>query len=122
MTQPIPCENIEYERYVDGLRKSSAQMLTALKDTRAELQTLFDEDYDYAEIDAAIAIAEGTALPAPSKTITIHLEGGLVQHVTGIPARYEVRVEDYDEGDMEHPSWDEEKQCFVTVYEGGANG
>ena len=32
MTQPIPSETIEYEPYVDGLRRSNAKMLTALKD------------------------------------------------------------------------------------------
>jgi len=68
---------------------------------------------------AAIASAEGTALPAPTQTITIHVEGGLVQDVTGIPAGYEVRVEDRGTvGDTSHPSWDAEKGFFVTVYGG----
>ena len=52
------------------------------------------------------------------KTITIHLDGGLVQDVTGIPPGYEVHVHDHDEGDRSHPSWDEGKECFVTVYGG----
>jgi hypothetical protein len=57
----------------------------------------------------------------PSKIITIHLEGGLIQDVTGVPQGYELHVEDHDEGDTSHPSWDAEKQCFVTIYEGGTS-
>jgi hypothetical protein len=54
----------------------------------------------------------------PSKTITVHVEGGLVQDVTGIPAGYEVRVEDYDHQNPGDDSWDAEKECVVTVYGG----
>jgi hypothetical protein len=52
--------------------------------------------------------------------ITVRVEGGLVQDVTGVPAGYELRVEDYDGDDTSHPSWDAEKECFVTIYEGAA--
>ena len=45
-----------------------------------------------------------------------------MQDVTGIPAGYELRVEDYDHADDTQPDWDAEKECHVTVYEGGANG
>ena len=31
MTQPIPSETIEYERYVDGLRTQNARMRVALQ-------------------------------------------------------------------------------------------
>ena len=54
----------------------------------------------------------------PAKTITLHIEGGLVQDVTGIPAGYEVHVHDFDDGGRSHPSWDEEKKCFVQIYGG----
>jgi hypothetical protein len=52
--------------------------------------------------------------------ITVHGEGGLVQDVNGIPAGYEVRVEDYDVHNPCDDSWDAEKECVVTVFEGRA--
>jgi hypothetical protein len=52
--------------------------------------------------------------------IVVQVKGGLVQDVTGVPEGYELRVEDYDEGDTSHPSWNAEKDCFVTVFDGGA--
>jgi len=57
----------------------------------------------------------------PTKTITVRVEGGLVCDVDGVPAGYELRVEDYDHADNSHPAWDADKECFVTVYDGGAN-
>jgi hypothetical protein len=56
------------------------------------------------------------------KIITVTIEGGIVQDVTGIPAGYELHVEDHDEGDESHPAWNADKKCFVTIYEGYANG
>jgi hypothetical protein len=53
------------------------------------------------------------------KIITIRVEGGLVQDVSGVPAGYELHVEDYDEGDESHPAWNPGKSCFVTIYGGG---
>lgn len=53
------------------------------------------------------------------KIITIRVEGGLVQDVIGVPHGIQVRVEDYDDGDESHPSWDAAKGCGVTVYDGG---
>jgi hypothetical protein len=50
------------------------------------------------------------------KIITIRVEGGLVQEVTGIPAGYEVHVQDYDDGDESHPAWNADKGCFVEIY------
>jgi hypothetical protein len=124
MTQRIPSETIEYERYVDGLRRSNAQLLNALK-TYLDVPVAPDigcEDELVAAIElarAAIAETEGAAVsPAPAKAITIHIEGGLVQDVNGIPAGYEVRVEDYDFPDTGDDSWDAEKKCVVTVYGG----
>lgn len=52
------------------------------------------------------------------RIITIRVEGGVVQEVSGVPKGFELHVEDYDEGDTEHPSWDAEKGCFISVYEG----
>lgn len=54
------------------------------------------------------------------KIITVRVEGGLVQDVTGIPAGYALHVEDYDEIDPSHPGWDASKECVVTIYDGGA--
>lgn len=138
MTQPIPPETIEYERYVDGLRRSNADLLEFAK--RA-LQIAISRK---TTLHLACACIEGMSLPdniefpewvhdgmdlltrtngaaqtTPPKPITVHVEGRLVQDVTGIPAGYEVRVEDRDDdGDTSHPSWDEEKGCFVAVYGG----
>jgi hypothetical protein len=75
----------------------------------AVLQVLSDEAH------AAVREAQGNG---PPKTITVHVEGGMVQDVTGIPAGCEVRVEDYDHSDDTQPTWDQEKQCHVTVYGG----
>ena len=55
-------------------------------------------------------------------TITIIIKGGLVLDVTGIPAGHELRIEDYDVQDTGDDFWDAEKECAVTVYEGGDNG
>ena len=54
------------------------------------------------------------------RIITVRVEGGLVQEVSGVPEGYELRVEDYDQGDTDHASWNPEKRCFVTIYETGA--
>jgi hypothetical protein len=56
----------------------------------------------------------------PRNIITITVEGGIVQDVTGLPEGYELHVEDYDGGDPTYPSWDADKNCFVTIYDGGA--
>jgi len=55
------------------------------------------------------------------KVITVQVKGGLVQDITGLPADFELRVEDYDVQDPGHDSWDAGKECVVTVYEGGAS-
>jgi hypothetical protein len=59
-------------------------------------------------------------MPNPqARIITVRVQGGLVQEVSGIPAGCELRVEDHDDGDRDHPSWNPNKGCFVTIYEGG---
>ena len=50
--------------------------------------------------------------------ITVRIEDGLVQDVTGIPLGYEVHIHDHDWNDSTHPAWDAEKGCFVTMYGG----
>jgi hypothetical protein len=66
----------------------------------------------------ALSIPKVTVSSAP-KTITVHVEGGMVQDADGIPPGYEVRVEDYDHSDDTQPTWDAEKEWHITVYEGG---
>jgi hypothetical protein len=131
MSQPLPSEAIDYERYVDGLRQQNAKMLTALKDiilwaerhglTKADLITGGQAECPViTNARAAVAQAERAGLPMPAKTITIHIEGGMVQDASDVPAGYELRVEDHDLHDEGHPQWDAEKECVVTIYEGAA--
>jgi len=150
MTQPLPSETLEYERYVDGLRRSHGLLLTALQYmvswaerhdlTRAALINGGQAEVPVITIarDAITSAQAVNASPVSAKTITlsvkqgiitapdgvpqtitIHVESGMVQDVTGVPAGYELRVEDYDVQDPGDDSWDAEKECAVTVYEGG---
>jgi hypothetical protein len=122
MTQPIPSETIEYERYVDGLRMNNAAMADALK---VAIRHGKKHNEEYHHITSPEQLSDWEALiedKASPKAITIHVEGGLVQDVTGIPVGYQVRVEDYDVHNPGDDLWDSEKQCVVTVYEGGAHG
>jgi hypothetical protein len=131
MSHPIPSETLEYERHIDGLRKSNADMAAAIRnmiDAGDGLIAAIDGSTDQfatetAAFSAAVSAAEKTLPDAVSesaapKIITVTVEGGLVQDVTGVPKGYELHVEDHDEGDTSHPSWDEEKKCFVTIFDG----
>jgi hypothetical protein len=109
-------------------------LLRALKSLRADVADWiehgfvhpFDDDKGetaqsfLAPFDGAIAEATDGVIRRPTKTIAIHIEGGLVQDVNGIPAGYELRIEDYDVQNPGDDSWDAEKECAVTVY-GGAS-
>jgi len=131
MSQPIPSETFEYERDVDGLRRSNAEMMHALQLHHASHVAFEHGDDVESERQHVLAVEATWAIIAKSnggvrpptlpKTIIIHVEGGLVQDATGIPAGYEVRVEDHDGNDTSHPAWEAEKECFVTIYDGGAN-
>lgn len=125
MTQPLPSETIEYERHVDGLRQRHAELLKAFRDYFS-VPVLSDPRHEAEFIRATrnaheiLSRAEGI-VPSPTpegRAITIHLEGGLVQDVTGIPPGVEVHVADYDRHDETHPSWNSEYECHVTVYGG----
>jgi hypothetical protein len=93
MTQPIKSETIEYERYLDGLRGSNEELLECLKDLRAKIkrgsvlknEKVYFTAEDFDRINAVIAKAEDIGLPAPAKTITVHVEGRLIQDANGIP-------------------------------------
>ena len=143
MSQRIPSETIECERYVDALRESNSEMLAALKDLLGDRSSVqggicqhCGRDYigDVLEGDcpsddcpsyaarAIIAKSEATTPLTAAKTVTLHIKGGLVQDVTGVPDGDELRLEDYDSDDTSHPSWDAQKQCVVTIYEGASNG
>jgi hypothetical protein len=52
------------------------------------------------------------------KIITVKINRGLIEDVTGLPKGYELHVLDHDGDDTAHPSWDAEKGCFVTIYDG----
>jgi hypothetical protein len=128
MSQPLPPETIDYERFVDGLRKVNAEMVRALELHHASHVAFEHGDDVESKKQYALAVEATRSIvresngvvksQTSSKTIVVHVEGGLVQDVIGIPAGCEVRVEDHDEGDTSHPSWDAEKECFVTVYGG----
>lgn len=135
MTQPISSENLAHEEYVDGLRQANAAMLKALRMAESTLASFYRIQYaqgiskmaDGADnwvlniVRDAIAGAHGSALGSSApQIITVRVEGGLVQDVTGIPAGYALHVEDYDGEDTSHPAWNAEKECFVTIYDGGA--
>ena len=138
MSQPIPSDNIGHEL--------TAAALNHLGDVLSMLAELHEDNHCRAYVEAIafynaqcpdnkVFPTEGYSsrlvitgpldrLPVPEDSarkqpITIHIEGGLVQDVTGIPAGYEVRVEDYDHSDMRAKTWDAEKKCHVTVYGGG---
>ena len=120
MSKPIPLDTIEYERYVDALRRSNIELLEALRNLHDACE-FWEDQSDPVLLLARAAInkaSTGTAALPASKNITIRIEGGLVQDLTGIPAGYELRVEDYDMGDTGDDSWDAEKKCVVTVYVG----
>jgi len=127
MNQPLPSETIEYARYVDGLPGleaiSEADLIRKIDDHVSEVITqtgvkkgAIGSLIMSAALDVIRPYLRLSPTDTGTKTITIHVEGGLIQDVTGIPAGYEVRVEDYDHADDTQPTWDAEKQCHVTVY------
>jgi hypothetical protein len=130
MTHPLPSETIEYERYVDGLRRSNAELTEALTASNHLMEVATDtlllpDAMAHKAIkrqqvkNRGVLANTNTVTTSPAaKAITIHVEGGMVADVTGIPAGYEVRVEDYDVQNPGDDSWDAEKGCAVTVYGG----
>jgi hypothetical protein len=119
----LPSETLEYERYVDGLRRSNAQltkvMRKAWKAIAADLGMIRSPKTIclLSEMDALIARAkDGGPIPVEPKTITVHLEEGRVMAVNGVPHGVEVHIEDYDHTVGCGPYWDEKKGCDVTVY------
>jgi hypothetical protein len=131
MSKPSSSESLQYERYVDGLRQANAAMAAAIRnmiDAGDDLIAAIDGSTDQFEpetaaFSAAVSAAEKTLpdfeqISATTKVITVTIEGGTVQDVTGVPKGYELHVEDRDDGDESHPSWDAEKECFVSIYEG----
>jgi hypothetical protein len=132
MSQPIPSETIEYERFVDSLRSENALMRSVLQKLIAKADDIIAAidgttnqfEPETAALSAATSEAERVLANghpfAQNATISIHIEGGMVQHVSGVPMGYGLHVEDHDLHDEEHPQWDAEKECIVTVYEGSA--
>ena len=137
MSEHILSESLEYERYVDELRRENAELLVAVNlakreleawysgaNTRKGLKSLNDARIGacfgglYAVNRALSRFGYKLASALRKKAITVKVEGGMVSDVGGIPAGYELRVEDYDHADESHPGWDAEKECFATVYGG----
>jgi hypothetical protein len=126
MTHPLPLETIKYERRSNVLIRIALQRLISKAD---DIISAIDGTTDQFEPETAAlssATSEAQRLlsesengrPESSKTIALRIEGGLVADVTGIPAGYELRVEDYDVQDPGDDSWDAEKECAVTDYGG----
>jgi hypothetical protein len=138
MTVRHKADNLNYEEYVDGLRKANTRMIYALQTLVARADDVIAAvdggkaqfEPEMAALSAAASIAErllarvagAGASGKPVDIITVHVEGGLVQDVAGVPEGCELRVEDYDTHDTSHPSWDAQKECCVTIFDGGANG
>jgi hypothetical protein len=133
MSQCMPSETIEHERFVENLRAENALMRAALRKLITEADELIaaiegtsDQfEPEVAALSSATSEAErvlehgGHSVCGPA-AITIHIEGGMVQDVSGIPQGQELHVEDHDIHDEEHPQWDAEKECIVTIYKGAA--
>jgi hypothetical protein len=112
----------EHYREALCLARDLASALSQVLETSPEIDNAVYPKGSSARKKARAELERSEALVEPrARLITVTLEGGIVQDVTGLPKGYELRVEDHDEGDASHPSWDEEKQCFVTIYEGGAS-
>jgi hypothetical protein len=133
MSQPIPSEVLEYERFVDTLRVTKNDLLAQLKAGVEAAQNVCSH-WETGELAKAVrdlsawmeracmaaGKAEDTFAAELPRIITVTIEGGLVQDVTGVPHGYELHVEDHDEGDETQPQWNADKECFITIYEGDA--
>jgi hypothetical protein len=130
----IERENTSPERArADGyLLAAAPQLLEACKTLAEDCRMALSGEWDKSDdgFQASLELLEsvirdatgGATSPQLTKTITVKVEGGLVQDVGGVPRGYELRVEDYDGDDTSHPAWDADKECFVTIYDGGARG
>jgi hypothetical protein len=107
MTQPIPSETIAT---VEETRTG-----TILRVNGVAANTWIGNSHNEQAHDIARQINASSQKRQP---IIVHVEGGMVQDVNGIPPGYEVKVEDYDHADDTQPTWDAEKGCHVTVYGG----
>jgi len=63
-----------------------------------------------------IESAAEVLVPEPA-VITIQIHRGLMTDISGLPPGYALHVEDYDVDDTEHPDWNAEEECTITVYE-----
>lgn len=68
MTQPIPPETIEYERYVDGLRRERASLLEQLRIACRKLQEI-GLDHQVPEIPELVGIRAAIAEAAGSVSV-----------------------------------------------------
>lgn len=79
---------------------------------------MFRDDVEYMDALRLARKALKAKRGEPVKqVIVVDVEGGLVQNVSGVPFGVKVEIVDHDEGDTSHPSYDEEREAFVSVYE-----
>lgn len=79
MTQPLPSETIEYERYVDGLRAENAVLKEILK---VAIRQCKRHNEEYHHLTSPEQLVEWEALldnNSSSKVINIHTEDGIAQ-------------------------------------------
>jgi hypothetical protein len=111
----------EHYREALYLARDLASALSEVLETSPEIDDAVHPKGSNARKRARTDLERLEALGVPrSRLITVTIEGGIVQDVTGLPQGYELHVEDHDEGDTSHPSWDAQKRCFVTIFDGGA--
>lgn len=129
MTQLHNDDKLNYEEFVNTLRRTNAELLAACETLAEDCRMALSGDWDKSDegfkdsltlLEDVIAKAKPHTSCVLTKLITVTIEGGLVQDVKGVPNGYELHVEDHDEGDESFPAWDAEKKCFVTIYQGYA--
>jgi hypothetical protein len=109
----------EHYREALYLARDVASALSEVLETSPEIDGAVHPKGSSARERARAKLKRLEALEYPRpRLITVIIEGGIVQDVTGIPSGYELHVEDHDDGDTSHPSWNEGKQCFITIFDG----
>jgi hypothetical protein len=123
----------EHTHYYGRLFASAEEVLDKLLDIKRLAESGDDNGYEpytllemiAQEARAALALSGGAGVagmePSMSnrRIITVQVKGGLIQDVTGLPPGCDLSVEDYDVQNPGDDSWDAEKECVVTIYEGG---
>jgi len=119
-------ETGKHTHYYGRLFAAAPKLLKACRTLAEDCRMALSGDWDKGDegFEASLellesAIAEATGGAVSPSVITIQVHRGLITDVSGLPRGMELQVEDYDVDDTEHPQWDAEKECIVSVYEGG---